>query len=155
MERTLETIDRLSEKEIFEINDRRILTGFDHYLIGSTPPFLNMRENPFVPQGLMDGSMTLAEIQRLRREQNFIASNSKAAELVGLEDPTKAVLVSLPDIDSLTGMAETTPVVMGIYDSLTQNVLNDEFTLRKYAFKLEQLLEFIHERRIASHRGSI
>lgn len=115
------------EEEGFKDADRVLLSGVEHKIIGSQPEDLKMDSNPRIPQAVINGSMTIREVNALRQDQIWFADTSIVAELGGLECLKRYIaLITLPKIDSVTGELEELPHLFGFFDSEAGEILTVE-----------------------------
>ena len=149
--------DIIAGQKPFKVIDSQVLTAQEQVFIGGTPASCRMFDAKFVPQALLDGTMSFEDVIRIRREQREIASHSAGFFFDGINFLTDAPVIALSDLDSVTGeVVQKTPMLVGIYKEETDEIIRDpEFSeshpLNEYGAQrlfVEELVETSIEREI-------
>jgi len=117
--------------------DTALLTAQEHRLIGSTPPLLSAESHPHIPQAVIEGRATIKEVARRRKEIESFCSHV-ASLMFGFEDPVRyGAVISLEDIDSMTGETVRDFQLVGILDTETGQTVRDTERLSGYRINPE------------------
>ena len=133
--------------EISRISNEAMLTTLEAWFLGNTPSRQGAQD-PLKPLGLFR-EMNLKDINRLRRNQGWFASNV-AGMLLGMDITRQIPLLTLAEVDQDTGSVEALPKVCGIYDKRSSQIIKDERILRKY-----ELSEAMVRQQLEECRNSI
>lgn len=137
------------EKDPYNIVDRRILTPQEHLLIGSTL-FGEYLLYPRRPTALVDKSLTLEEVNRLRREQIRIVSHSAwdfFNEGLTKKAERYAMVFKLGVVNQQTGDVEGKyPKFAGVFDSHANTIDQAELARYQMTDEGERRLSFEYQR---------
>lgn len=131
-ERTVGRIRRIEDGKFKDLEDRSLLTGFEHKILGSTPGNLMMTTYPRIPQAILEGSKSIEEVNAQRQEQIWFVDTSIVYELGGIECLERYVaLIRLPALNFSTGELEEHPHLYGFFDQEKNIILTVESNLRQ------------------------
>lgn len=120
----------IEEPELKDLQDRTLLTGLEHKILGSEPDDLRMVSYPRMPQVVLSGSSTIKDVNDARKAQVWFAATSIVAELGGMECFERYIaLIKLSEIDPISGELEELPHLFGFFDTETGETLTVEDNL--------------------------